>query len=511
MLPRRNLVIFTLAVCIERLIDTEFLKCRIPYIRLEILVPAVQLTAVLPCLIDNRRQLSVASCKHSFKYCRIIMAPAHINTSSSLWAYNIKQIFLPFVYLFLCRLRLIFKWCEGLRYKCWKRDWDAYRLFASALCIVIEVNYLICKLLYRLYIIKRFCRQTEHKVQLDRAVSALKGNLTAFEYSFLGDILVYNVTQTLWACLGSKCKSASSHALYLLYDLVAEFIYTQWRERKVYAFLIGIFGYIVQKPLNITVVACGQWWKRYLVIACGFRKALYLIYYSFLWFFSERTIYKACLTESAASDTASQHLDYRSVVYYLGIRHNKAVRSIDLVKIVYNLLSDFCGGVILRCYRFYRSVLIIAYIIEWRNIDSLNLCRLFKIFLLRAAVLLELFGKLHHLEVYFLAFTEYEQIKEIGYRLCITYAGTAAHYYREQILSVFSKNRHTCKVKHRQDICIAKLILERKADKLKILDGIKAFQTVKRNIVLSHLFFHIGKGHEHTFAPVIRHAVLEGI
>ena len=198
-------------------------------------------------------------------------------------------------------------------------------------------------------------------------------------------------------------------------------------------------------------------------------------------------------------------------MYYLGIRHNKAVGSINLVKIVYNLLSDFCGGVILRCYRFYRSVLVIAYIIERRNIDALNLCRLFKIFLLRAAVFLELFGKLHHLEVYFLAFTEYEQIKEIGYRLCVTYTGTAAHYYREQILSVFSKNRHTCKVKHRQDICIAKLILERKADKLKILDGIKAFQTVKRNIVLSHLLFHIGKGHEHTFAPVIRHAVLEGI
>ena len=36
-------------------------------------------------------------------------------------------------------------------------------------------------------------------------------------------------------------------------------------------------------------------------------------------------------------------------------------------------------------------------------------------------------------------------------------------------------------------------------------------ETVKRNIVLSHLLFHIGKGHEHTFAPVIRHAVLEGI
>ena len=60
MLPRRNLVIFTLAVCVECLVDAEFFKCRIPYIRFEILVPAVKLTAVLPCLIDNPRQLCCA-------------------------------------------------------------------------------------------------------------------------------------------------------------------------------------------------------------------------------------------------------------------------------------------------------------------------------------------------------------------------------------------------------------------------------------------------------------------
>ena len=114
-----------------------------------------------------------------------------------------------------------------------------------------------------------------------------------------------------------------------------------------------------------------------------------------------------------------------------------------------------------------------------------------------------LFIKIHYLAVQLFTLTEAEKIKEFSYGLGIAGTGTAAHNNGRQGMSVLCLYGKTCQIKHIENVGITKLILKCKADNIKILDGVTAFKSIKRNIVLSHLLFHIVPGRKHTLTPGI--------
>ena len=119
--------------------------------------------------------------------------------------------------------------------------------------------------------------------------------------------------------------------------------------------------------------------------------------------------------------------------------------------------------------------------------------------------------QLHQLAVHLFALSNKEEIDKIRERLRITGTRPARNHQLGQSLPFRCQKRHSRQIQHVQNIGIAQLILQRKPDDIKILDGVAAFQCVERNVLLTHESFHIRPGRKDTFAPYALHPVQAAI
>ena len=192
---------------------------------------------------------------------------------------------------------------------------------------------------------------------------------------------------------------------------------------------------------------------------------------------------------------------------YLNERNYKIIRIERPVHIKHNTLVDFSGSISFWSERLDCAVLVICYIIECRNIYTLNFRWEFKKLLFWFTLGSAPSEKFNNLKVNLFSLTNEENIDKICNRLGVAGTRSACNYYVFKFFSVTAFNRHTRKPEHIEHICKAEFILESKTDKVKIGHGISAFKRIKRNIVFYHLFFHINPWGKNSFAPNVRHSV----
>ena len=68
-------------------------------------------------------------------------------------------------------------------------------------------------------------------------------------------------------------------------------------------------------------------------------------------------------------------------------------------------------------------------------------------------------------------------------------------------MAVSRLDRQPREIEHIENVGIAQLIHQCKADQIEILDRVAAFEGIERNVMLAHLLFHIAPGRKHTLAP----------
>ena len=113
------------------------------------------------------------------------------------------------------------------------------------------------------------------------------------------------------------------------------------------------------------------------------------------------------------------------------------------------------------------------------------------------------FQKVNKLVCNLFALSEHKQINKIRYRLRIAGAGTPGHHKRSETFSVLTFNRNAAQIQHIKNISITQLILQRKSYHIKFGQAVAAFKSEQRNIVPSHLLFHIHPRSKDSLTPCI--------
>ena len=149
------------------------------------------------------------------------------------------------------------------------------------------------------------------------------------------------------------------------------------------------------------------------------------------------------------------------------------------------------------------AVKVILNVVERRNVHALNLCAELQKLLLGLALIAALAEQIYYLKVNLLALADEEQIHKIGNRLGVAGAGASGNYDIFKLSPVGRFNRHVSELKHIEHICKAQLVLESKADEIKVGNRVSAFEGVERNIVLHHQLLHINPRRKDALAPDI--------
>ena len=150
-------------------------------------------------------------------------------------------------------------------------------------------------------------------------------------------------------------------------------------------------------------------------------------------------------------------------------------------------------------------------VVQTRNIQSLNLTRLAQEFLLAPVLLLGAAVQIGEVNHHLLAVTDLEHIDKVRERLRIVGARTAADDDVLQSGAVLGIDRHAAEIQHVQNVGERQLILQGKADHVKLAQCIAALQSVERNAGVPHLVLHIQPRRKHALTPDIRLVVEQSV
>ena len=185
----------------------------------------------------------------------------------------------------------------------------------------------------------------------------------------------------------------------------------------------------------------------------------------------------------------------------LNKRHDEIVGIVALVHILHQALVNNRGSVALRSKGGDGAVVVVADLVERRNVNALDFCAALKKLRLADALSLALAENLHYLEVDLLSLADEKDIHEIRNRFGVAGAGSAGYDYIFQLCSVARINRHVAQPEHIEHIGVAKLVLQSKTDKIKIRDGVAALEGIKRYLILAHQLLHVDPRRKNTLAP----------
>ncbi|OPZ83805.1 MAG: hypothetical protein BWY75_02919 [bacterium ADurb.Bin425] len=105
--------------------------------------------------------------------------------------------------------------------------------------------------------------------------------------------------------------------------------------------------------------------------------------------------------------------------------------------------------------------------------------------------MLKLVDLAHYSRQGFFTIANNKEIKKWRHRFWINGRGPASENQGENSLALTSSQRQFSQLKHVEDICIGKLILQRKTDQIEILHRLFRFKSKKRQVLGSHQGFHI--------------------
>ncbi len=166
--------------------------------------------------------------------------------------------------------------------------------------------------------------------------------------------------------------------------------------------------------------------------------------------------YKARLAETAATDTAAQHLNAGAILD--GTHHwdDEICRRRELVQILDDGLGDFGRNArLIGRDGFDPTVFLIGNIVERRDIHARNFSNSEQQLFLGDAALL--FGFLNFgadAGQLILTLAQLDDVKEIRNRLGVAGAGAARHDQRPAVITVFGVERDARQVQHGQDVGI---------------------------------------------------------
>ena len=272
MIPRHHLVVVAVAVGVESRVQSALGHRIVPALRVEVLVPAVQLAALLPGREDNRTHSAVTLGQNRLDKADVGVVVA----DADLFGLDAgQQVFLLFAQQLHRVLPLKLEGGKGLWHKAGAGDGDADRpALRAGGQAVVEVDHLLRKVGDALDVLHRLGRQAHHKVELDRGVAALKGGLAGGEHLLLGDVFVDDVPQALGAGLGGEGKAALFDAGDLLHQFLREVVHPKAWQRQAHPLLWSPGQQVVQQRLDLQIVAGGQRGQRQLLIAAGVAQAV---------------------------------------------------------------------------------------------------------------------------------------------------------------------------------------------------------------------------------------------
>ena len=120
-------------------------------------------------------------------------------------------------------LRLPLEGREGLGHKGRSRDRHARGLALGTIRGAVKgIEHLFAEQRDLSYVVHRFGRQTDHEIELDGGIPALKRDAASVHQLVLKDVFIDRVAQALTARLGSKGQAALAHGFDLIQNIVGE-------------------------------------------------------------------------------------------------------------------------------------------------------------------------------------------------------------------------------------------------------------------------------------------------
>ena len=215
------------------------------------------------------------------------------------------------------------------------------------------------------------------------------------------------------------------------------------------------------------------------------------------------------LTEPAAAHAAAQHLDAGAILNGTHHRHNEVRRGRKIVQILDDGLGDHCRDArLVGGDGLHPAVLVIVHIIKGRDIDAGDLRDAPQQFLFgNAALFFRLLDLGADTGQLVLALTQLDDVEEVRNGFRVARAGAARHDQRPAFIAVLGVEWDVRKVQHGQNVGVGKLVLQRKAHRIKSGQRVLAFHGVKGQIQPLHLGLHIQPRHERALAPPVFVAV----
>ena len=121
-----------------------------------------------------------------------------------------------------------------------------------------------------------------------------------------------------------------------------------------------------------------------------------------------------------------------------------------------------------------------------------------------AACLAVEFNQLHR-HIFTLA--QGDDVDKVRHRLSVIHGSTACDHQGGQALTLGSVKRDVGKIQHIEDGGERHLIAHGKGHNIKIGDGIAGLEAKERDVVLSHLLFHVAPRGKHPLAPYAVHLI----
>ena len=223
---------------------------------------------------------------------------------------------------------------------------------------------------------------------------------------------------------------------------------------------------------------------------------------------TERAVQLPRLAEAAAAHAAAQNLHAGAVLHGAHQRHHKVCGRGEIVHILHDGLGHGGGHAgAVGGDGFNAPVLFVRYIVKRRHIHAGQLGKLQqKLLLVPVLLFAGLDGGADILQ-HLLALAQLHHVKEIRHRLGIADARPAGDDQRPALVTVSGAQRDARQAQHGEDVGVAKLVFQGKADDVKLGQRVLAFKAVQGQPQALHLLFHIGPGHERALAPPVFVAV----
>ena len=370
---------------------------------------------------------------------------------------------------------------------------------------IIKVYDFLGRLGNALDILQRLGRQAHHEVEFDRRIATFECNAAGLLDLVPGNIFVDDIAQALGTGLRRKRQAALAHLGGLFNEALGEVVHTQRRQRKTDMLFGCPLVQIIQQLFQLAVVGSGQAGQTELFVARVGAELLGGLVQQIGIPLAHGAVQKARLAETAATDTAAQHLNAGAVLD--GTHHwdDEICRRRKLVQILDDGLGDFGRNArLIGRDGFDPTVFLIGNIVERRDIHARNFSNSEQQLFLGDAALL--FGFLNFgadAGQLILTLAQLNDVKEIRNGLRIAGTGAARHDQRPGSITVFGIKWDTRQVQHGQDVGIGKLVLEGKAHRVKIRERILALHGIQGQLQPLHLRFHIQPGHKSTLAPPV--------